>query len=274
MISKKTSRSVRLCGIFLALLVLLMLLSIFAESLAPHQPLLVSYERALEAPSTEYPFGTDDFGRCIFSRILYGIRSSVSMALLIVAGSVMIGTGAGVIAGYYGGRIDAVIMRLTDMLLAFPGMVISIAVVGALGAGWGNTALALILPGWLVFARLSRGLVLSIKEKEYIRSAIAAGLTTPQILWRYILPNLSQPLVIIAAIEIGSKLISFCALTYLGMGAQPPEPELGLMLSEAKSKMQIAPWMMFFPSLTIFSIVLLFYLLSDVLRDLLDPSHK
>lgn len=274
MISKKTSRSVRLCGIFLALLVLLMLLSIFAESLAPHQPLLVSYERALEAPSAEYPFGTDDFGRCIFSRILYGIRSSVSMALLIVAGSVMLGTGAGVIAGYYGGRIDAVIMRLTDMLLAFPGMVISIAVVGALGAGWGNTALALILPGWLVFARLSRGLVLSIKEKEYIRSAIAAGLTTPQILWRYILPNLSQPLVIIAAIEIGSKLISFCALTYLGMGAQPPEPELGLMLSEAKSKMQIAPWMMFFPSLTIFSIVLLFYLLSDVLRDLLDPSHK
>ena len=218
-----------LCGIFLFLLTVLVLLSLFAADIAPHDPLKIEHDLALQAPSAAFPFGTDDFGRCVFSRVLYGMRSSLFMSLFIV---------------------------------------------GVLGVGWENTAIALILPGWLIFARLSRGLVLAIKEKEYLRSAKGAGLTTLQIMRRYIAPNIAQQLVIVAAIEIGSTLISFCALTYLGMGAQPPEPELGLMLSEAKSKMQIAPWMMVFPCMTVFVIVILFQLLSDSLRDVLDPSRS
>ena len=249
------------------------LVSLCAAEIAPHDPLKIQYDIALQGPSAAFPVGTDDFGRCVFSRILDGMRSSLFMSLLSVGISLAIGTTAGIVSGYFGGWVDDCIMRLTDMFLALPGMVFSIAVVGVLGVGWGNTAIALILPGWLIFARLSRGLVLTVKEKEYLRSAKAAGLTTFQIMRRYILPNIAQQLVIVAAIESGSTLISFCALTYLGMGAQPPEPELGLMLSEAKSKMQIAPWMMFFPCLTVFVIVILFQLLSDALRDVLDPSR-
>ena len=273
MMKRKVDFSKVLCGVFLLLLTILLLISLCAAEIAPHDPLKIQYDIALQGPSAAFPFGTDDFGRCVFSRILYGMRSSLFMSLLIVGISLAIGTTAGIVSGYFGGWVDDCIMRLTDMFLAFPGMVFSIAVVGVLGVGWGNTAIALILPGWLIFARLSRGLVLTVKEKEYLRSAKAAGLTTFQIMRRYILPNIAQQLVIIAAIEIGSTLISFCALTYLGMGAQPPEPELGLMLSEAKSKMQIAPWMMFFPCLTVFVIVILFQLLSDALRDVLDPSR-
>ena len=274
MMKRKVDFPKMLCGVFLLLLTVLILISVFAAEIAPHDPLTIQHDIALQGPSAAFPFGTDDFGRCVFSRILYGMRSSLFMSLLIVGISLAIGTTAGIVSGYFGGRVDDCIMRLTDMFLAFPGMVFSIAVVGVLGVGWGNTAIALILPGWLIFARLSRGLVLTVKEKEYLRSAKAAGLTTVQIMRRYILPNIAQQLVIVAAIEIGSTLISFCALTYLGMGAQPPEPELGLMLSEAKSKMQIAPWMMFFPCLTVFVIVILFQLLSDALRDVLDPSRS
>ena len=274
MMKRKVDFSKVLCGVFLLLLTVLLLLSLFAAEIAPHDPLKIQHDIALLPPSAAFPFGTDDFGRCVFSRILYGMRSSLFMSLLIVGISLVIGTTAGIVSGYFGGWVDDCIMRITDMFLAFPGMVFSIAVVGVLGVGWGNTAIALILPGWLIFARLSRGLVLTVKEKEYLRSAKAAGLTTLQIMRRYILPNIAQQLVIVAAIEIGSTLISFCALTYLGMGAQPPEPELGLMLSEAKSKMQIAPWMMFFPCLTVFVIVILFQLLSDALRDVLDPSRS
>ncbi|MGP1366555.1 MAG: ABC transporter permease [Schwartzia sp. (in: firmicutes)] len=274
MMKRKVDFPKVLCGVFLLILAVLILISLFAAEIAPHDPLKIQHDLALQGPSAAFPFGTDDFGRCVFSRILYGMRSSLFMSLLIVGISLAIGTTAGIVSGYFGGRVDDCIMRLTDMFLAFPGMVFSIAVVGVLGVGWGNTAIALILPGWLIFARLSRGLVLTVKEKEYLRSAKAAGLTTFQIMRRYILPNIAQQLVIVAAIEIGSTLISFCALTYLGMGAQPPEPELGLMLSEAKSKMQIAPWMMFFPCLTVFVIVILFQLLSDALRDVLDPSRS
>ena len=274
MMKRKVDFPKVLCGVFLLLLTILLLISLCAAEIAPHDPLMIQHDIALQGPSAAFPFGTDDFGRCVFSRILYGMRSSLFMSLLIVGISLAIGTTAGIVSGYFGGRVDNCIMRLTDMFLAFPGMVFSIAVVGVLGVGWGNTAIALILPGWLIFARLSRGLVLTVKEKEYLRSAKAAGLTTVQIMRRYILPNIAQQLVIVAAIEIGSTLISFCALTYLGMGAQPPEPELGLMLSEAKSKMQIAPWMMFFPCLTVFVIVILFQLLSDALRDVLDPSRS
>lgn len=274
MMKRKVDFPKVLCGVFLLILAVLILISLFAAEIAPHDPLTIQHDLALQGPSAAFPFGTDDFGRCVFSRILYGMRSSLFMSLLIVGISLAIGTTAGIVSGYFGGRVDDCIMRLTDMFLAFPGMVFSIAVVGVLGVGWGNTAIALILPGWLIFARLSRGLVLTVKEKEYLRSAKAAGLTTVQIMRRYILPNIAQQLVIVAAIEIGSTLISFCALTYLGMGAQPPEPELGLMLSEAKSKMQIAPWMMFFPCLTVFVIVILFQLLSDALRDVLDPSRS
>lgn len=255
------------------LIALILIISAFADSLALHDPLLVNYEVALEPPSAAYPFGTDDFGRCIFSRILYGMSSTVYMALVIVTVTSTIGTMLGLIAGYYGGIIDNLIMRITDMFLAFPGMVISIAIVGVLGVGWGNTAIALIIPGWVIFSRLSRSLVLSIKEKDYIKSAKAAGQRTPRIMLRYVLPNMLQQILAISAIEIGGAIISLCALAYLGLGAQPPQPELGLMLNEAKVKMQIAPWMLVFPAMTVFIIVICFNLLSDSLRDVMDPSR-
>lgn len=264
----------RLFILFTVLLAMVLAVSFCAEQIAPHDPLRVNNAMTLCSPDAVYPFGTDDFGRCIFSRILYGLRSSVLMALIIVAVCAVVGTAAGLISGYCGGRIDDIIMRVIDMFLAFPGMVISIAVVGVLGVGWVNTAIALVIPGWLVFARLSRGLVLSVKEKDYIKSAKVAGLKPGQIIWRYVLPNIMQQVVIIAAIEIGATIIRFSALTFIGMGAQPPEPELGLMLNEAKSKMQIAPWMMIYPCVTIFIVVMLFNLMSDSLRDILDPSGE
>ena len=155
-----------LCGIFLFLLTVLVLLSLFAADIAPHDPLKIEHDLALQAPSAAFPFGTDDFGRCVFSRVLYGMRSSLFMSLFIVGVSLAVGTAAGIVSGYFGGWIDDCIMRVTDMFLAFPGMVFSIAVVGVLGVGWENTAIALILPGWLIFARLSRGLVLAICARQ------------------------------------------------------------------------------------------------------------
>lgn len=260
------------CLVFLALIAVILLVSALAGRLAPHDPLLVNYSVALQPPSADYPFGTDDFGRCILSRVLHGLNSSVYMSLFIVAVCTVFGGALGLIAGYYGGIIDNVIMRITDMFLAFPNMVISIAIVGVLGAGWRNTAIALIVPSWLVFARLSRCLALSIKEKDYLKSAKAAGLRADQILIRYVAPNMLPQIMTISAIEVGGTIISFCALAFLGLGAQPPQPELGLMLNEAKTKMQIAPWMLLFPALSVFIVVILFNLLSDSLRDVLDPS--
>lgn len=262
-----------LLGVLISAIVILFLASLFAEKIAPHDPILINYNVTLQPPSFEYPFGTDDFGRCIFSRVLYGTHSSLSMSLMIVFICTIMGTALGLISGYYGGKIDEVIMRITDMFLAFPGLVISIAVVGILGVGWMNTAIALMIPGWIPFTRLSRSLVLTIREKDYIKSAKAAGLKTNKILIKYVVPNMFQQVFTISAIEVGSMIISFCALAYLGLGAQPPQPELGLMLNEAKSKMQIAPWMLIFPGLSIFLIVVLFNLLSDVLRDIMDPSN-
>lgn len=262
-----------LLAVLISAITALFVVSLFAKNIAPHDPLMVNYDAALQSPSYQYPFGTDDFGRCIFSRVLYGTYSSLYMSVVIVLICTAFGSALGLISGYYGGKIDEVIMRVTDMFLAFPGMVISIAIVGVLGAGWRNTAIALMIPGWITFTRLSRSLVITIREKDYIKSAKAAGLKTNKILTRYVFPNMFQQIFTVSAMEIGHTIITFSALAYLGLGAQPPQAELGLMLSEAKSKMQIAPWMLIYPALSIFIIVILFNLLSDVLRDVMDPSN-
>lgn len=237
---------------------------------APYDPYEINYGTALAAPCKEYLLGTDYLGRCVFSRVLYGIRSSVLLGFGVVILRFLIGVTLGTIAGYFGGIIDSILMRITDMLLALPNMVIAIAVVGVLGLGWKNTMLALLVTGWVSFARLSRGLIMPLREKTFIKSAILSGNNRLQIIIHYLLPNMAPQLTVQFFLNIGSAIIGFSGLVFLGLGVQPPTPELGVMVYEGKNYMQTAPWTILAPAVAILFIVLLFNNLGNTLRDYFD----
>ena len=251
--------------------ILFVLATAFAGSFAPHDPIAQDYGAILQPPSAEYPFGTDQVGRCLFSRILYGGKSSLLIAIAVTLLMAVIGTAVGMISGYAGGLTDTVLMRITDMLLAFPHIVFVIAVVSVLGTGTVNLIIAMTLISWTMYARVTRSMVMSIRNEDYVEQARLSGAGRPAIMFRYILPNTIPYLVVLITQDIGSNLLTLASLSLLGLGSQPPTPEWGFMLSEGKRYMQTAPWMILFPGMAILICVIIFNLMGDSLRDILDP---
>jgi ABC-type dipeptide/oligopeptide/nickel transport system permease subunit len=229
---------------------------------------------SIMAPSSEHPFGTDKMGRDIFARVIYGSRTSLISTFSLVLTIFVIGTFLGILSGYFGGWVDAVIMRIADMMIAFPGLVLAIAVAGMLGASTKNAIIAISVVSWPKYARLARSLVMKIRHTDFVAAAQVTGSRTPYMLWKYMLPNTITTLVITAATDIGSMMMELAALSFLGFGAQPPTPEWGSMLNEGRNFMQSAPWMMIYPGLAIFITVVIFNMLGDNLRDILDPKTE
>ena len=261
-------------GIFLALAMLLLLGALFARQLCPYDPNLQDYSNALQPPSLAHPFGTDRFGRDMLSRVIMGGQVSIFSTLILVAVITVFGTGVGVVCGYAGGLTDGVIMRICDVLFAFPGILLAIAVVAVLGSGIANVIIAVAIFSIPAFARLVRGNTLVLKQQTFIESARSIGASDMTILLRHILPGTVSSIVVFFTMRIGTSIISAASLSFLGLGAQPPTPEWGAMLNEARADMVIAPHVAVFPALAIFLTVLAFNLLGDGLRDALDPKIK
>ena len=225
-------------------------------------------------PGPEHLLGTDRYGRDMFSRILTGGTTSIFSTLILVSITTVTGTFVGIICGWRGGFVDAFLMRISDLFLAFPSLVFALAVAGVLGGGVQNAVLALAVVSWPKFARLARGLTLAQKEAPYIMAARLSGSSTPALLLRHILPNIAGPVLVTAVLDIGTMMMELAGLSFLGLGVQPPAAEWGSMINEGRSLLQIAPWMSLAPGAAIFVTVLIFNLLGDTLRDYLDPEHK
>lgn len=267
----KTNHAFAVSSFFVLLLIAV---ALAAPLIAPYDPLEAVMQNAYLPPSAEHLFGTDKLGRDNFSRILYGASYSLSSVLLLVTIIFAVGTTLGVLAGYYGGKVDIVIMRISDMMISFPGMILAIAVAGILGGSLINAIIALTIVTWTKYARLARSMVLKIKKRDFVEAAIVNGGTLTHILWKHILPNILPLMVITAASDIGAMMMELAGLSFLGFGSQPPAPEWGLMLNEGRQQLQTAPWLMIFPGLAIFVTVVIFNLWGDALRDVLDPRQE
>lgn len=260
--------------IFSVLAGFLVLASLFAAQLCPYDPYAQDLGNALQAPSAEHIFGTDRFGRDMLSRVIIGSRASIYSTLLLVAIITVVGTFIGIFCGWNGKRIDTVIMRISDMFLAFPGLVFALAVAGVLGGGLHNAILALVLISWPKYARIARSQTLSQKEMPYIRAAKMSGSRTIPMLLRHILPNIAGPVLVTAMLDIGTMMMELAGLSFLGLGAKPPIAEWGSMMSDGRSLIQTVPWLTFAPGLAIFISVMVFNLLGDTVRDYLDPKRR
>ncbi|NQE54014.1 peptide/nickel transport system permease protein [ANME-1 cluster archaeon GoMg3.2] len=254
-----------------ALILFLALIAVFAPYIAPHDPIEINLKERLLAPNMEYPLGTDNLGRCMLSRIIYGARISLQIGIIVVGITSVIGITLGMIAGYYGGVLDELIMRGVDILLVFPGIILALVIAGILGPGLFNVMLALAIVGWTGYARVVRGVVLSVKEKEYVESARALGVGDWYIITRHILPSCVAPIIVIATLGMAYVILAAAALSFLGLGAQPPTPEWGSMLNNGKNFMRTAPHLTIFPGLAIMITILAFNFIGDGLRDALDP---
>ena len=261
--------------IFGILAILICLMAVLAPQICGDvDPTAGDLTQAIMAPSAEHPFGTDKMGRDIFARVIYGARSSLSGTLILVAVILVLGTFLGILSGYFGGWVDAVIMRIADMMIAFPGLVLAIAVAGILGPSMRNAVIAIALVSWPKYARLARSLVMKIRHTDFVAAAMVTGSKTGYMLRQYMLPNTITTLVITAATDIGSMMMELAALSFLGFGAQPPTPEWGKMLNDGRTLIQTAPWTMIYPGLAIFITVVVFNMLGDSLRDILDPKSE
>ena len=266
----KRQRLALAAGFFVALLVLI---AIFAPWLVPYDAEgYFDYEALNATPSAEHWFGVDSLGRDILSRVVMGARISLAAGLLSVTIGAVIGTLMGLLAGYYQGWIERVAMRISDVLLAFPGMLLAIGVVAILGSSMVNVIVAVAVFSIPAFARLVRGNTLALKEMTYVEAVRSLGASDFTIMMRHILPGTVSPIVVYGTMRIGTSIITAASLSFLGMGAQPPTPEWGAMLNEARSDMVVAPHVALFPALAIFFTVLAFNLLGDGLRDALDPK--
>lgn len=261
-------------GIFLTLVLVLAAVAALAPVLAPYDPQAAVLSDAVQAPSPEHWFGTDRMGRDLFSRVLYGARTSLLSTLPLVAGIFLVGGTLGLMAGTLGGAADAVIMRVADMMVSFPGMALAIALAGILGPSITNAMLAILAVSWTKYARLSRSLVLKVRQQDYLLAARMAGTRRRHLLTRYLLPSVLPTLTVTAATDVGGMMLELAGLSFLGLGAQSTSIEWGYMLNEGRSYMESAPWLMIFPGLAIFLTVVLFNLLGDSLRDLLDPREE
>ena len=251
-----------------------LLAALLAPLIAPYDPLGQNISAGLRPPSAEYLFGTDKLGRDIFSRILYGARISLFVGVAVVLMSGVVGTLLGVLAGYVGGWADELLMRITDIFFAFPSLILAMAIAGALGPSLQNALIAISAATWPVYARLLRGQVLALKEREFVLAARTVGVPEWQIIIRHLLPNMLAPLLVQGSFDMGGAITAVAGLSFIGFGAQPPTPEWGVMISEARTYMATAWWMGTFPALAIMLVVGSFNLLGDGLRDLLDPRLR
>lgn len=257
------------------LAILIILAAVFAPVITGGvSPETAVLKDALRPPSAAHIFGTDKLGRDIYTRVIYGARTSLTASFSVVLIIFALGTVLGVLAGYFGGWADTIIMRIADLMVSFPGMVFAMAIAGVLGASVKNAVIAVSLVSWTKYARLARSLVLKIRRRDYVAAAVVTGSKTPYILTRYMLPNVVPTLVITAATDIGGMMLELAGLSFLGFGAKAPTPEWGLMLNEGRQFIQSAPWMMIYPGAAIFIVVVVFNLLGDALRDILDPKNE
>jgi peptide/nickel transport system permease protein len=250
----------------------LILVALLAPLLAPQDPLAQDLYGRLQPPSTSHLLGTDDFGRDILSRIIYGARISLRIGLITISLALTGGTLLGLVAGYRGGFADMLIMRLMDLMLAFPAILLAIAIVAVIGPGIDNVILAVCIVLVPQFARLVRASVLTVRETTYVEAARALGASEPRVLFYGILPNCTAPLIVQATLGMGTAILDAAGLSFLGLGAQPPAPEWGAMLAGGRELLLRAPWVMTFPGLAIFTVVLGLNLFGDGLRDALDPK--
>ena len=258
----------------LGVVVFFILLAILAPWIAPHDPLQTSWSAVRKAPSMNYLFGTDEIGRDVLSRVVWGARASLLAGLVSVCISLSLGVPIGLVAGYVGGWVDALISRITDAMLACPFLILAIALAAFLGPSLTNAMIAIGISATPVFIRLTRAQVLSIKVEDYVEAARAIGNSHLRIALRHILPNVVAPLIVQATLAIAAAVIAEASLSFLGLGQQPPAPSWGSMLNTAKNYIDNAPWMAVWPGLSIFLLVLSFNLLGDGLRDALDPRHQ
>lgn len=257
-----------------ALLALIVLVTLAGPHLVPNDPLAVDMGERLLPPSLKYPFGTDHLGRCLFSRLVAGGRTTLGIAALVVGTVSLIGIPVGLLSGLTGGRLDAVIMRLADGLAALPEFILAIAVAGFLGPSLTNLMLAIVLVKWISYARVVRGIVLSEREKEYVLAARVGGCSTWKLLFRHLLPQTVSPVVVLAALDIGKVILTVSSLSYLGLGAQPPAPEWGAMLNDGRPYFQTAPQLMICPGVAILLVVMACNLIGDGLRDAMDVKSR
>jgi peptide/nickel transport system permease protein len=255
-----------------SMLAVLIALALAAPWLAPYDPNRQAVGPRLAPPSAEHWLGTDNLGRDLASRLLHGARISLGMALLATLLIVATGIGVGVLAGYIGGWVDAALMRIVDVLLAFPSTLLALAIVGTLGPGLQNALIGVVLVGWADYARIVRGVMLSAREQPYIEAAVALGVPPQMVMLRHVLPNVFGPIVVLASLELGAILLALAGLSFLGLGAQPPAPEWGAMLNQGRAFFQRAPQLMILPGLLITVTVLAANLFGDGLRDALDPT--
>lgn len=253
---------------------LLVLITLAAPWLEPYDPTKMELSQKFIAPCREFIFGTDHLGRDIFSRIIEGSRVSLSIAVFVVFFSALAGIVLGMISGYVGGAVDMIIMRIVDVLLAFPAMIFALALSTMIGTGQKNLIIAITCVQWTRYARIARGEALMLKNAEYIEAARSIGNNTVQVLFKYVFPNIISKILIMASMDIGSIILYCASLSFLGLGAQPPSPDWGVMISEGKDYLQYAPWLTIFPGLAIAVSALAFNMLGDGLRDMLDPRMK
>lgn len=251
-----------------------MFIALFAPWLSPHHPHQIDLAGRLTKPCWEYPLGKDSLGRDMLSRIIYGSRISLLVGVLTVGLSSLIGFFLGALAGYYGGWVDEVLMRIVDVLLAFPGILLAIALMAVLGPSLQNVIMALCLIGWVSYARLVRSQILSLRETEYIMAAHALGYSSMRIIFGHLLPNILGPLIVQATFGLAGNIIAEAGLSFLGLGVQPPTPSWGAMLNEGRAVLLQAPHLTTFPGLAILLVVLSFHFLGDGLRDAVDPKLK
>jgi peptide/nickel transport system permease protein len=255
-------------------LVLIVLAALTAPLISPFDPIKTNQRLSLEAPSLAHLMGTDRFGRDIFTRVVWGGQISLPIGLVSVGIGLLFGVSAGLLAGYYGGWIDAVSMRMVDLLLAFPGILLALAIIAILGGSLPNLMIAVGISAIPDYVRITRGTVLSLKQREFVLAARVIGCRGPTIMLRHILPNVMAPLIVLATLGMATAIITASALSFLGLGIKPPTPEWGNMLAEGREFLQHAWWVAFFPGAAIMLTVLSINLLGDGLRDALDPRMR
>lgn len=259
---------------FLVLTALLLFVAAFAKYLCPYDPYVQDLALAQKPPGPEHLLGTDRYGRDMLSRVIIGSTTSIYATLLLVAVITVVGTAIGIFCGWKGCKADTVLMRISDLFLAFPGLVFALAVAGVLGGGIQNAIIALAVISWPKFARLARGLTLTQKDSAYLMAAKLSGNSTGKLLFKHILPNIAGPILVTSVLDIGTMMMELAGLSFLGLGVKPPMAEWGSMISDGRSMLQISPWMVLAPGMAIFITVMIFNLLGDTIRDYMDPKER
>ena len=274
--SRKLRRFIknRLAVIGLGIVVLIVLLAVLASTIAPYDPLQHNYDELLLSPSFEHLMGTDDLGRDIFSRVIYGTRYALLIGVAVVVLELLIGASLGFIAGYFGGVLETVIMRGVDTVLAIPTLILAIAIAGAFGGGLWVMIIAIAVAGWGEFTRLVRAQVLSLKELTYVEAARAIGAGQARIIFKHIVPNSMGPVLVYTTLYMPTAILWSASLSFLGLGAQPPTPEWGAIIADGRAFISYAWWIATFPGLAIMITTLGFNFVGDGLRDALDPKFE